>query len=269
MLHIGTLSSGAGSAYACKLMIDEVGRGVHVQTIFTDTLVEDEDNYRFLDEIVEHLQVTHWRIADGRTPLELAWKKRALPSDRMPFCSEKLKREPLERYIEELRDGEGEPFVTIWWGIGIEEAHRAVNIGRNWYENYNVLSRFPLIEQGVIHSEPFEWLQSIGITRPRMYDEGFTHANCGLQGCVRAGLNTWALMWEKRPEAYLRSEALEQRWQKDFNKNYTILRIQRNKSKVPISLKDFREQYLEGKVLFPDDPIDGACGCMATFEGKT
>jgi len=265
-LHIGTLSSGAGSAYACKLMIEEVGLGDNVMTIFTDTKVEDEDNYRFLDEIVAHLPVPHYRLSEGRTPLELAWSEKALPNNRIPFCSRKLKREPLERFVQELRD-EGFNNINIWWGIDNEEAHRAVKIGENWLNNFNVFSRFPLIEQGTIHSEPFEWLENIGVKRPRMYDEGFTHANCGNQGCVRAGLNHWRTLYEQRPEVYARTEAIERQWQQDFGKENTILKKSIEGQNQPISLEDFRIKFLEPNQIDFDDPIDGACGCMAVYEG--
>ena len=270
MLHIATLSSGAASAYTAQLMIDEVGRD-NCQAIFTDTLVEDADNYRFLDEIVAHLGVPYFRLCEGKTPLELAWSEHALPSDLIPFCSRKLKREPMERYIEELQDAENIHDITLWWGIGVEESHRAVAIGRNWLANYNIHSRFPLIEQTVYHNRPFEWLEEIGIKRPRMYDEGFQHANCGMQGCVRGGLNHWALLYDRRPDVYAQTEALEQQWQRDFGKHNTILRITRDGVKSQISLKDFREQHLENKPLFngdfnqdlfPTEPKN-ACGCMA------
>jgi len=258
MLHIGTLSSGAGSAYACKLMIDEVGKE-NAQLIFTDTLWEDSDNYRFLNEITTHLDAPLVRLTHGKNPLELAWSEKALPSNRMAFCSRKLKREPLETYIKTLN----EP-VTLWWGIDIEEKHRSIPIQRNWCENFGAASRFPLIEQVTPRYETFEWLHSIGIKRPRMYDKGYSHANCAGR-CVRAGLSHWAHLYRTDPDRYYEVECLEQRWQQDFNKPNTILR----KSGEPISLKDFRQQYLEGGTLFPQDVSDGACGCMATFEGKT
>lgn len=166
--HIGMLSSGVSSAYACKLMIDEVGKENSI-LFFTDTLMEDEDNYRFLVEIVLHLGATYVKVDEGMNPFDFFDQKGMLGSDRVPICSEKLKLMQTKKFVKE-----GD---TLWWGIDWEEKHRAEPIERNWKES-GIHSRFPLIEQLTLHQTRFDWLREIGIRPPRMYELGFSHANC-------------------------------------------------------------------------------------------
>ena len=249
------LSSGVSSAYACKLMLDEVGKENSV-LFFTDTLMEDEDNYRFLDEIAVHLGAEFVRVDTGENPFDLFDRRGVLANDRIPVCSHELKLAQTKRYAQ--------PGDTLWWGIDWEEQHRAGPIERNW-SAAGIHSRFPLIEQLTLHQARFDWLKAIGIEPPRMYALGFAHANCG-GICVRGKLGHWAHLYRTWPERYAYAERREQEWQRKHGKDNTILRKSIGGEYQNLSLKRFREEYLEGQLFSDSYDLDsGACACMVTY----
>ena len=100
LIYLVQFSTGAGSAEVAWRCIDQHGvDAVHLLT--ADTLVEDEDNWRFAREVVAALGSPRWDILrDGRTPMEVGRAHRAVPSDRMAICSRVLKRDILRRHIE-------------------------------------------------------------------------------------------------------------------------------------------------------------------------
>ncbi len=59
--HVIMMSGGAGSFAAAKRVL--AGKPNHVTLLFCDTLIEDEDLYRFLDDIEDHLGIPITRIA--------------------------------------------------------------------------------------------------------------------------------------------------------------------------------------------------------------
>ena len=67
MKHIIFFSGGIGSWMTAKRVIEKEGKE-NVILFFTDTLAEDEDTYRFIDDAVKQLDCEFIRIADGRTP---------------------------------------------------------------------------------------------------------------------------------------------------------------------------------------------------------
>lgn len=258
MRHIGMLSSGVSSAYTCKLMIDEVGK-TNSTLLFTDTLMEHVDNYRFLDEITDYLGVELVRLDTGESPFDVFDREGILGSDRIPLCSRILK---LEQTKKLAQAGD-----TLWWGIDWEEKHRAVAIERNWLES-GISSRFPLIEQLTMYQTRFDWLVEIGIKPPVMYEMKYSHSNCGGM-CVRGGLNHWAHLYATLPENYAYAEAREAKWQKLHGKENTILRKSIGGQNQNLSLKQYRENYLEGQLFTDTEYHDsGACACMGAFEGS-
>lgn len=63
-------SGGACSYCTAKRVIENVGKE-NVVLLFTDTKIEDEDLYRFINEAAEKLGAELIKIADGRTPFEV------------------------------------------------------------------------------------------------------------------------------------------------------------------------------------------------------
>ncbi|MCK6255459.1 hypothetical protein LCY76_02315 [Fictibacillus sp. KIGAM418] len=258
-VHVAMFSGGAASAYVAYYIVQKYGKENCV-LFFTDTLWEDIDNYRFMEEVAEYIGLDITYRTDGRTPEEVFFDVRFLGNSRMAKCSEELKVRQTLIYLEELRDEHNlEPI--LYFGIGPHEQHRAVNL-QNFYEHNPIepiATRFPMIEtfkedldaKIIIRDE---WK----IALPRMYGLGFSHANCAGR-CVRGGLGHYALLYRVWPEQYLEQEAMEERFREKFNKDVSILK----RNSKPFTLREYRnlmdqdgiEIYLSEK----DDTIPCVC----------
>jgi len=249
---------------------------------FTNTLWEDEDNYRFMEEVSNHIGLEITERLDGRTPEEVFYDERFLGNARLAKCSEELKvRQTIIFLEDELRNGRGlEPI--LYFGIGPHEKHRAENL-KDFYAHFPlepIETRFPLIElfredldaKGIIRDE---W----GIELPRMYNiaeqladegnenakvvlrngiKGFSHANCAGR-CVRGGYQHYALLYAIWPERYREQEEMEERFRASLQKDVSILK----KNGGAYTMKQFRKvMEAEGfeKFLFKAD-ADIPCVC--------
>ncbi|WP_246027731.1 hypothetical protein [Lysinibacillus antri] len=258
-VHVAMFSGGAASAYVAYYIVQKYGKENCV-LFFTDTLWEDIDNYRFMEEVAEYIGLDITYRTDGRTPEEVFYDVRFLGNSRMAKCSEELKVRQTLIYLEELRDIHNlEPI--LYFGIGPHEQHRAVNL-QNFYEHNPIepiATRFPMIEtfkedldtKKIIRDE---WK----IALPRMYGLGFSHANCAGR-CVRGGLGHYALLYKVWPDQYLEQEAMEERFREKFNKDVSILK----RNSKAFTLREYRElmdlhgieKYLSEK----DDSIPCIC----------
>lgn len=217
-VHIAMFSGGAGSAYVSYYMVQAYGKE-NCKLFFTNTLWEDEDNLRFMDEVSEYIGIEVTEILDGRTPEEVFFDMKYLGNSRLAKCSEELKVRQTLIYLEELRDNEKvEPI--LYFGIAPHEKHRRddshikrrdniveenspdMNIRkaagiRSFYAHFPlepIETRFPLIEtlredidaKGIIQ---YEW----GIALPRMYTAAVEAAkleeNILAQKLVAKGIN--------------------------------------------------------------------------------
>lgn len=158
MRTIAKVSGGEGSFLAARTYIDRHG-AEGFETLFTDTLIEDQDTYRFLvasnanlfgvtlpdgflPEIADFpawedrpaykafvlglalrtmalLPGMHW-IADGRDPWDVYEHERFLGNSSVDPCSKILKRELADRWMRENCD----PAETIVL-VGIDDTERA------------------------------------------------------------------------------------------------------------------------------------------------
>ncbi|WP_339289185.1 hypothetical protein [Paenibacillus sp. FSL E2-0201] len=282
VVHVAMFSGGAGSAYVAYHMVQTYGKENCI-LFFTNTLWEDEDNYRFMEEVSNHVGLEITERLDGRTPEEVFYDARFLGNARLAKCSEELKVRQTILFLEdELRDQKNlEPI--LYFGIGPHEKHRAENL-KEFYEHYPlepIETRFPLIDlfredldaKGIIRDE---W----GIELPRMYNiaeqlaekennenaklalkygiKGFSHANCAGR-CVRGGFQHYALLYAIWPERYREQEEMEERFRASFKKDVSILK----KNGGSYTMKEFREvMEAEGfeKFLFKAD-ADIPCVC--------
>ncbi|MGF9739922.1 hypothetical protein ABEX38_21170 [Priestia megaterium] len=258
-VHVAMFSGGAASAYVAYNMVQAYGKDNCI-LFFTNTLWEDEDNYRFMEEVADYIGIEITERIDGRTPEEVFYDYRFLGNARLAKCSEELKVYQTILFLEELRDEHNlEPI--LYFGIGPHETHRSDNL-REFYKHRPlepIETRFPMIEtfredidvKGIIEGE---W----GIKLPRMYELGFTHANCGGR-CVRGGFQHYAQLYKVWPERYAEQERMEEDFRKYFEKNVSILK----KDSKPYTLKEYRELLeIEGVDKFlkkPDDTVPCVC----------
>lgn len=258
-VHVAMFSGGASSAYVAYHIVQKYGKENSI-LFFTDTLWEDLDNYRFMEEVADYIGLEITTSIDGRTPEEVFFDMRFLGNSRMAKCSEELKVRQTMIFLEELRDIHNlEPI--LYFGIGPHEQHRAINL-QNFYEHNPIEpieTRFPMIE---IFKEDMDAKTIIqnewGIKLPRMYDLGFSHANCGGR-CVRGGLGHYALLYKVWPDQYAEQEAMEERFREKFQKDVSILK----RNGGPFTLREYREMMerdgVEAYLAEKDDTVPCVC----------
>jgi hypothetical protein len=255
-LHIVMFSGGLSSA----ILLDHVQRKQGRESalaFFTDTKWEDEDNYRFINHVTLRLNAKLKYVAEGRTPPQVWFDRRMLIRKNIAKCSLVLKTEQTLKFIKTL-DKSTEPI--LYFGIGYEEQHRAVNIS---YRYAPVECRFPLIDKpitknGMLWKCQQEW----GIKPPRMYELGFTHANCGGR-CIKGGHGHFKNLLRVWPDRYAEIEDIERRFRAEIRSDIAILKDRRNKKVRYMTLEEFREAITADNYdcrLFDDDGIP--CECM-------
>ncbi|MDF9843747.1 MULTISPECIES: hypothetical protein [unclassified Paenibacillus] len=235
-VHVAMFSGGAASAFVTYEMVQAHGKENCI-LFFTNTLWEDEDNYRFMYEVAEYIGIDITERVDGRTPEEVFEETRFLGNSRLAKCSSELKVRQTVIFIEELRDQGLEPI--LYFGIGTHEKQRADSL-REFYGHQAlepVETRFPLFGK---NTKDFDAKRVIndewGIKLPRMYDLGFSHANCGGR-CVRGGFKHYADLYKIWPHKYQEQVEMEERM-RDLLGDVSILKVQDNGR--PYTLREYR-----------------------------
>ncbi|MEC3884844.1 hypothetical protein VKA52_14005 [Halobacillus sp. HZG1] len=256
MKHIIFYSGGLGSWATAKRVINRHGKD-NVICLFTDTLIEDADLYRFLLETTAEMyninqsdlidktnnipETSHetmearkkylkqlseetnkrnpnfiW-LNDGRDPWDVFKDKRFLGNSLLANCSHELKQKMSEKWIKEKFEPRE---CTLYLGIDWTEEHRIKAPKKNWLP-YQV--EFPMCEEPLwTKIDMAKLLEQTGIKRPMLYEQGFSHNNCG-GFCVRAGQGHFAQLWETKPRLYKYHEEREKEMREFLNRDVTIL----------------------------------------------
>jgi hypothetical protein len=247
-------SGGIGSFMAASRLVEKYGRD-RVKLLFTDTKTEDIDLYRFLDQTVDYLGCDFVHLEDGRDIWQVFTDERFMGNSRIDPCSKLLKRIPAKRYIRKNCTPED---TVLVYGIDWTEIHRYDTLKKRWgdKELYSVAA--PMCQRPYMAKhEGFDKLHEIGIKRPRLYDMGFPHNNCG-GFCVKGGLTHFANLLDKLPENYAHHEEQQEKLFKEIGKRPFLVKTT-NKIKKYLSLKDYRI-YLENNKAPEFDW--GGCGCF-------
>lgn len=268
-IRIVMISGGMASFEAARRVIERYGKN-NLHLWFADTMMEDEDLYRFLNDAERVLDMPIERMADGRNPWQVFEDSRFIGNHRIDPCSQKLKRAFLQRQLKERFPGKT---VHIYIGLDWMEMHR-VNRAKEYWATEGFETEFPLCWEPALFPEDYaEIIQQHGIEPPRLYALGFPHNNCG-GACVKAGLKQWALLWKTLPERYRWHEAQEQRLRKLLKKNVAILTDRRGGRRRPMTLRLFRWRLERDERLkksdekrlydlLPDD-TGWACSCFSS-----
>lgn len=256
MKHIIFFSGGIGSFFTAKRVIERYGKE-DVILLFTDTKVEDDDLYRFMDDAARHFEIPVTTIADGRTPWEVFKDVRWLGNSRLAQCSHILKQETSRIWIESNFEPDE---CILYLGIDWTESHRKAKPIQNWHP-YRV--EFPMCEEPYIDKdEMLDYLKSVEIEIPYLYKLGFSHNNCGGM-CVRGGQGHFIRLLETLPERFAQMEQFEKDMQAYLGKNVTILKRTRNKQRENLSLEQLRLEHQAGSQQL--DLLDvGGCGCFVS-----
>lgn len=255
MLHIVNFSGGMGSFAEAKLCIDEYG-AENTHLLFANVLIEDPDTYRFINETIRFLGVTGYNyteLCEGRTPFEVFVDVKHMGNTRVDPCSKHLKRDPLNQWIT----GNYEPDeIEVHVGIDYSECHRLYDLQSRMAP---YVYRSICVENGLIIRKDFS--ERFGIKRPNLYFWGLGHGNCS-GFCIKAGLGHYAKVWFHSPERYMWMEREEEKCYQGIGKRYPFLRKSVKGVKTYITLREFREKYLETGLITADESLEfGGCGC--------
>lgn len=88
--HIVSLSGGIGSYITLRRVIERFDKE-NVIAVFCDTLYEDGDLYRFLEDIEKKLKIEIIRLSAYKTPLQLQIEDGFIYNSRVANCSKILK----------------------------------------------------------------------------------------------------------------------------------------------------------------------------------
>src|SRR5579859_1857151 len=203
--HVVMFSGGAGSWAAAK-RVAQRHSPESITLLFTDTRMEDEDLYRFLDESAANVGARLVKIAEGRNPWHVFFDERFLGNSRVDPCSKILKRQMADQWLADNCDPKR---TTVYVGIDWTEEHRFTKLrDRHAVDGWRYEA--PLCEAPFItKNDVTAWLKAEGIKQPRLYDLGFAHNNCG-GFCIKAGQGHFANLLRRLPERYARHEAMEQ-----------------------------------------------------------
>jgi hypothetical protein len=201
--HIISFSGGSASALAgFRLFEQALLSGVHsskLYAFFADTLFEDEDLYRFNQDVFtrwEHMGVSVLTACVGMTPLDIAAKAKLIPNSHHAPCSRELKIKPFTEFLSTL-SGEG----VVYLGMDWREIHRhdapKKNYGKIGYEVDYPLMWKPY-ELGV-YSDVLE--KQYNIRTPHLYTVGHPHNNCGGR-CVKQGVKEWLRLRISNPQRF-------------------------------------------------------------------
>jgi hypothetical protein len=247
-------SGGAGSWYTAKRLTETVDPA-SIRLLFADTLIEDQDLYRFLEEAAANVGGELVKVAEGRNPWQVFRDERFIGNTRADPCSKILKRNLLRKWLEEHHSPDS---TTIYLGIDWTEIHRFER-ARGYWEPWTVTA--PLCDPPLAsRQEMLDAMRQAGIQPPRLYAMGFPHNNCG-GFCIKAGQAHFANLLKQLPERYSYHEGKEEELRQYLEKDVAILRDRRGGKTRPMTLRAFRERLQRQGDLFDPDSW-GGCGCF-------
>jgi len=250
-------SGGIGSWAAAKRLVADVGPS-DVTLLFTDTLIEDEDLYRFLAEGAENVGAKLIQIAERRTPWEVFRSERFLGNSRADPCSKILKRQVATRWLREHCNPDE---TIVYLGIDWTESHRFER-ARLHQQKVGWKYEAPLCSPPYIgRSEIFAWLERERIRPPRLYGMGFSHNNCG-GFCCKAGHSHFANLLRVFPERYASHEAAEEELRNYLGRDVAMMVDRRgDHGRKPLTMRQLRMRLQQGGTI---DRFDiGGCGCFS------
>jgi|SRR5262252_1003984 len=257
MRYVVSLSGGVASAVSAERAIQRHGREA-VALRFADTSWEDEDLYRFLDDLMARWGGDLLRYRDGRTPLQVAEDKSIIPNANIAPCSSILKIQPFD-----TMDREGPKPVTSLLGLDWREMHRVERM-RARFASLVAEGRyvdFPLLWTPYEFRPYAEVVRSWGITPPRLYALGFKHNNCGGR-CVKQGIREWLRLRDAFPERFaeVRAWELAQRAKGGPRADFAIVSDRRLGQRHPLPLAALATRDAPPPGVVQEDMFSCFCG---------
>lgn len=246
-----SFSGGLGSGISALIAHEN---GLDFNLIFADTLVEDEDLYRFNDDIARAVGKEIIHLQDGRTPWDVYIDKRWIGNTRTAHCSTELKTKPVKAWLEE-NSKESDPLVL---GMDWSEQDRIDRAAANWAPRpiVSLLNKYKITRPMF---EPI--LAKHGIKKPRLYAQGYEHNNCG-GFCCKAGQVQFERLYRTNPKRYAYHENEMERAMAEIGESAKpFLRVTLEGELKYLSLREFRKHIERGTMELPMFDASG-CGCF-------
>lgn len=237
--HVVSFSTGLSSALTVERVLNRYGRE-KTTVVFMDTKIEHPDNYRFFEDCKARWGIPIVVLCEGRTPYEVGRDQRIIPNQRFAPCTFRLKIDLFVNWLEPQ-----EKPITVHIGYDeINDAHRFDDTRKN-YEALGYAVDFPLTWKPIEYRKYTQVVrEDWGIEPPKMYELGYTHANCGGK-CVKQGQGDWIRTLIYDPDGYAWAENWEQdmRTLSEKHAGFALLRDQAGGTVTALTLKELRERH--------------------------
>ena len=294
MKHVVFVSGGLSSFATLYTVFNRYGK-YNTIPLFTDTLIEDPDLYRFL------LQTIHILYAPNKTFIRTSFidkisipdydkietRKKYLEQVRQKitflipdfvWLSQQMTPFDVFKKVKYMGNSRIDPCsavlkrdlsnayikknfkpdqCVIYLGFDQDEPNR-INKARNNWEPYKLA--FPIAEQPWLFEEAKNFLAANNIQIPDLYTKGFAHNNCG-GFCVKQGQKGYANLLHQLPERFDQFAAMEQDVYNYIGKKHPFIKKQTDGVTQFLTLDDFKTQ----QETSPDQEIDltdASCSCF-------
>ena len=234
-LHVVQYSGGIGSWAATQRVIATHGTE-NLVLLFADTLVEDDDLYRFLKDSATQFGVPVTRVADGRTPFEVYRDRRFLGNSLLAPCSSFLKQRPCRAWLDEHADPDD---TVLYVGLDWAEPKRKPGVVHGW-SPWRV--EFPMCDPPLLSKQDMlDACLARGVARPGSTSWVSATTDCGGQ-CVRAGQKHWLHLLSMFPDRFAQAEQQEQQM-RELLGDVAILKRRRAGVSYPLTLTQLRHEH--------------------------
>lgn len=220
--HIVSVSSGVPSALTAIHVIEKYGGVSPIELVFADTLVEHDDNYRFLMALTEYTGYAVTVLSRGKSPMDLMREQNVIFTQVFAPCTRILKLEPIFEHVENIQAQGYQVVMHIGYDLSDVKKDRLTSTTRNW-QSKGVIVQYPLVDALV--TDPLSEMKRLGIPPTLTYEWGLKHANCLSEeqgGCVKFGQADMMKVLEHNPVGYAKREQLELDIRKSHALNYLI-----------------------------------------------
>ncbi|WP_457628376.1 phosphoadenosine phosphosulfate reductase family protein [Persephonella sp.] len=199
--------SGGKDSTACLIKALKEYPKEMVIPLFADTGWEHPLLYQYLDYIEKELDIRIVRVKSDKyiDVLDVIEKKKIFPSSIRRICTDKLKREPLMKFLYSLKEKGYE--IEEWLGMRADESqNRKQRYGHispdEVFEIHDIFPslpkkykgikvRFPVIDLSA--KEIYRIISDAGIEVNPLYHKGYERVGCF--PCVIAGLKDYKKVW--------------------------------------------------------------------------
>ena len=247
-MRIVSFSGGLGSFYSAWKVKQSCQP---MRLVFCDTMIEDPDLYRFIEEAAKFLDSELVWLKDGRNPWQVFEDVRFIGNSRIAPCSRELKTKVFSKWLKENYKPED---CEIVLGFDGSEAHRIERAKSNWqpYQVYCPLKNSLFTRQLAI-----DLLKYNNIKIPKLYKMGFQHNNCG-GFCVRAGTAQFRQLKREFPDRYEYHANQEEKLISKISTARPFLRKTIEGNLTYMTLREFEKEIDTCQL----DLDFGGCGCF-------